>query len=120
LPDVAVPLATFTGWALRAPEFGGPDGCEATGQKIPFALTKGGTNGLWRSAAVDRGALRELPDVLLSPELRHQPIGEPAADIGGGCVDDAQSIAQPRVGNWDSTKLLEEDMQDDEGDETTP
>jgi len=35
LPDVSVPLATYTGWALRA----GPqanDGCEAAGQFIPF------------------------------------------------------------------------------------
>jgi hypothetical protein len=39
LPDITVPLATYTGWALRA----GPqanDGCEAAGQYIPFAKTK--------------------------------------------------------------------------------
>ena len=39
LPDVTVPLATYTGWALRA----GPqanDGCEAAGQYIPFAKTE--------------------------------------------------------------------------------
>jgi hypothetical protein len=39
LPEVQVPLATYTGWALRA----GPqadDGCEASGQYIPFAKTK--------------------------------------------------------------------------------
>ena len=39
LPDVTVPLATYTGWALRS----GPqanDGCEAAGQYIPFAKTK--------------------------------------------------------------------------------
>jgi hypothetical protein len=39
LPDVTVPLATYTGWALRR----GPqanDGCEAAGQYIPFAKTK--------------------------------------------------------------------------------
>ena len=38
LPDVTVPLATYTGWALRA----GPqanDGCESSGQYIPFAHT---------------------------------------------------------------------------------
>lgn len=40
LVDLRVPIATFTGWALRAPQFGGPDGCEATGQKIPFPATK--------------------------------------------------------------------------------
>ncbi len=39
LPDVTVPLATYTGWALRA----GPqanDGCEGSGQMIPFAKTE--------------------------------------------------------------------------------
>ncbi len=39
LPDVTVPLATYTGWALRS----GPqanDGCEAAGQYIPFSKTK--------------------------------------------------------------------------------
>jgi len=37
LPDVAVPVATYTGWALRAD---GLDGCDAAGQKIVFAKTK--------------------------------------------------------------------------------
>lgn len=39
LPRVSVPLATYTGWALRA----GPqanDGCESSGQFIPFAKTQ--------------------------------------------------------------------------------
>jgi hypothetical protein len=39
LPDVTVPLATYTGWALRS----GPqadDGCEGSGQYIPFARTE--------------------------------------------------------------------------------
>ena len=39
LPDLAVPLATYTGWSLR----GGAqanDGCEAAGQMVPFAKTK--------------------------------------------------------------------------------
>jgi hypothetical protein len=38
LPDVAVPVATYTGWALRS----GPqadDGCEGSGQFIPFPKT---------------------------------------------------------------------------------
>jgi hypothetical protein len=39
LPDVQVPLGTYTGWALRAgPQEG--DGCEGAGQYIPFAKTK--------------------------------------------------------------------------------
>ena len=39
LVDVTVPVATYTGWALRS----GPqanDGCESNGQMIPFAKTK--------------------------------------------------------------------------------
>jgi hypothetical protein len=40
LPPVAAPIATTTGWALRAPAFGGPDGCESSGQWIPFAARK--------------------------------------------------------------------------------
>ena len=40
-PDVAVPIATYTGWALRAetdPQ--DADGCDASGQRLPFAATK--------------------------------------------------------------------------------
>jgi hypothetical protein len=42
LPDVAAPIATTTGWGLRAAAFGGSpwDGCEASGQWIPFKVTK--------------------------------------------------------------------------------
>jgi hypothetical protein len=39
LPDVTVPLATYTGWALRRGAQAN-DGCEAAGQYIPFAETK--------------------------------------------------------------------------------
>jgi hypothetical protein len=43
LPDVSVPLATYTGWGLRAAHAGQPvpivDGCDANGQRIPFAPT---------------------------------------------------------------------------------
>ena len=39
LPDVTVPLATYTGWALRSGAQAG-DGCEGSGQYIPFAKTK--------------------------------------------------------------------------------
>jgi hypothetical protein len=37
MPEVAVPVATYTGWALRAD---GLDGCDAAGQKLAFAKTK--------------------------------------------------------------------------------
>ncbi len=39
LPDVTVPLATYTGWALRRGAQA-DDGCEAAGQFIPFAKTE--------------------------------------------------------------------------------
>ena len=40
LPDVTVPLATYTGWALRAGAQAN-DGCEGAGQMIPFAEDQG-------------------------------------------------------------------------------
>ena len=38
LPEVTVPLATYTGWALRSGVWAN-DGCEASGQYIPFKAT---------------------------------------------------------------------------------
>jgi hypothetical protein len=40
LPPVAAPVATTTGWALRRGGFGENDGCEASGQHIPFKTSK--------------------------------------------------------------------------------
>jgi Alpha/beta hydrolase domain len=40
LAEVEVPLATYTGWGLRAAAFAGDDLCDAAGQKIDFAQTK--------------------------------------------------------------------------------
>ncbi|MBT98939.1 MAG: hypothetical protein CL902_09975 [Dehalococcoidia bacterium] len=40
LPEVAAPIATTTGWALRRAGFGENDGNEAEGQHIPFKATK--------------------------------------------------------------------------------
>lgn len=40
LPELVVPLNTYTGWALRSAQFGLDDGCESAGQRIPFATTK--------------------------------------------------------------------------------
>jgi len=39
LPELTVPLATYTGRALRAGVYAN-DGCEGSGQYIPFAKTK--------------------------------------------------------------------------------
>ena len=40
LPQVAAPVATTTGWALRRAGFGENDGGEGDGQHIPFANTR--------------------------------------------------------------------------------
>jgi hypothetical protein len=40
LPDVAAPLATYTGWNLRAVPPGANDGCDAAGMKVDFAPTR--------------------------------------------------------------------------------
>jgi hypothetical protein len=39
LPELVAPLATYTGWALRSGVWAN-DGCEGSGQYIPFAKTK--------------------------------------------------------------------------------
>ena len=39
LPQIAVPLATYTGWGVRAAAFAGDDLCDASGQQIDFART---------------------------------------------------------------------------------
>ena len=40
LPPVEAPAATTTGWALRREGYGLNDGCEGSGQHIPFAKTR--------------------------------------------------------------------------------
>ena len=42
LPQIAVPLATYTGWSLRAAAFAGDDLCDASGQKLAFGQTQAG------------------------------------------------------------------------------
>jgi hypothetical protein len=65
-----VPLGTYTGWALRAgPQEG--DGCEGSGQYIPFAKTKAE-----RLASGDpRLSLEErYPDVETYTSMLHKAI----------------------------------------------
>lgn len=40
VPDVAAPLATYTGWAVRAAEYAGNDLCDAAGQELAFPGTR--------------------------------------------------------------------------------
>jgi hypothetical protein len=56
LPEVAVPVATYTGWGVRAAAFGGDDLCDAAGAMIPLRRTQAE-----RLAASDpRPSLEEL------------------------------------------------------------
>jgi hypothetical protein len=66
LPDVTVPLATYTGWALRAGAWAN-DGCEASGQYIPFPRTR-----------ADRMA---SGDPRLSVEERYPSYGEYRSEV---------------------------------------
>ena len=50
LPEIAVPLATYTGWGLRAAAFAGDDLCDMAGQKIDFRRRR---LIVWRSATRD-------------------------------------------------------------------
>jgi hypothetical protein len=115
LPDVAVPLATFTGWSLRAPEFGGPDGCEATGQKIPFALTKADrlSTGDPRPSIEERYGNFATYYFLLVNAIdqlanRRLVLPEDAGTLLNDSLNRALGIPIPR-------KSLEEDMVDDGG-----
>jgi hypothetical protein len=40
LPEIAAPVATYSGWNLRALPAGANDGCDASGQIIDFARTR--------------------------------------------------------------------------------
>ena len=57
LPEIAVPVATYSGWNVRAAGYAGDDLCNASGQKIPFPATKARSPRHRRSAALGRGAL---------------------------------------------------------------
>ena len=40
MPELAIPLATYTGWGLRDPSIGAPDQrCAFVGSYVPFART---------------------------------------------------------------------------------
>ncbi len=65
LPDIAVPLATFTGWNFRKPAIGAANQLfPLMGSYVAFPATRSDRERVWRSASVDRRALpvaRSLP-----------------------------------------------------------
>jgi hypothetical protein len=119
LPDVAVPLATFTGWSLRAPEFGGPDGCEATGQKVPLALTKAERMASGDPRLSIESATGTSRRITFS-ELRHHQLGSRRLVLAEDAWTMLNQSLNRALAAGISTKLLEEDMQDGDEDEITP
>ena len=75
-PEVAVPLATYTGWNLRRRDVGA-EGMLASlmGSYIPLPADPGRAAGDRRPARVDRGAVRELRGV---PEAVRGGVRRPA------------------------------------------
>jgi hypothetical protein len=55
MPELAVPLATYAGWNLRAAGHAIGDGCSSTGSAIPFAVS-----GATKAAGDPRSTLADL------------------------------------------------------------
>jgi len=98
LPDVAVPLATYTGWNFRKPEIGAPhDLVSLLGSSIPFAATRAA-----REAA--RDPRHSIEERYASKEIYLKQV-EQAADAlvkaGYLVVDDEPKILQRAEDTWD-------------------
>jgi hypothetical protein len=98
LPDVAVPLATYTGWNFRKPEIGAPNELVSLlGSSIPFAPTKAA-----RAAAHD--PRRSIDERYPSRDEYLKQV-EQAADAlvkaGYLLVDDEPRILQRAGDTWD-------------------
>lgn len=98
LPDVAVPLATYTGWNFRKPAIGSPDELVSLlGASIPFPATRAA-----REAAKD--PRRSIEERYRSQEDYLEKV-EQAADAlvkaGYLLVDDEPRILQRATDQWD-------------------
>src|SRR5262249_9660752 len=98
LPDVAVPLATYTGWNFRKPQIGAPgELVSLLGSSIPFAPTRAA-----RDAARDpRRSIEER----YSSKAAYLKQGEQAADplfkAGYLLSDDEPRILRRAEDTWD-------------------
>ena len=98
LPDVAVPLATYTGWNFRKPEIGAPNELVSLlGASIPFAPSRAA-----RDAAHD--PRRSIEERYASKDAYLKQV-EQAADAlvkaGYLLVDDEPRILQRAEDTWD-------------------
>jgi hypothetical protein len=98
LPDVAVPLATYTGWNLRKPEIGAPgELVSLLGASIPFRAT--------RAARAAAGDPRRSIEERYASRDEYLTRVEEAADTlvkrGYLIYDDEARILQRASDNWD-------------------
>ena len=73
LPEIAVPVATYTGWGLRAAAFAGDDLCDMAGQKIDFRQTKADRLAAGDPRLVDRGTVSDPQKVRQGGDARSDP-----------------------------------------------
>jgi hypothetical protein len=100
LPDVAVPLATYTGWNFRKQEIGAPDELVSlAGSSIPFAPTRTA-----REAAHDpRPSIEERYSSKEAYLKRVEQVADALVKSGFLVVDDEPRILQRAEDTWDLT-----------------
>jgi hypothetical protein len=98
MPEIAVPVATYTGWNLRAPEIGAPKMLATqTGSFIPFARTKAErlTSGDPRLSIEERYAGKD--DYLKKFEAAAKSLADQRYLLPG----DVPALAQRGAAEWD-------------------
>jgi hypothetical protein len=99
LPDVAVPLATYTGWNFRHPSTGAPgDLVSLLGASIPFPITTAA-----RAAAKDpRRSIEERYPTRDDYIDKVRAAADALVRKGYLLVDDVERIVQRSTDNWDN------------------
>ena len=99
LPDVAVPLATYTGWNFRNPSTGAPgDLVSLLGASIPFPITAAA-----RAAAKDpRRSIEERYPTRDGYIEQVRAAADALVRKGYLLVDDVERIVQRSTDNWDN------------------
>ena len=98
LPDVAVPLATYTGWNFRHPSTGAPgELVSLLGASIPFPVTAAA-----RAKANDpRRSIEERYPTCDDYIERVRAAAEALVRKGYILIDDVERIVQRSTDNWD-------------------
>jgi len=98
LPDVAVPLATYTGWNFRKPEIGAPNELVSLlGSSIPFPATRAA-----RDAAKDpRRSIEERYHSREDYLARVEQAADALVKSGYLLIDDEPRILQRAGDTWD-------------------